>query len=197
MELCLKAVPLLLCVYVRSKIWRTKQDCRLPHSTQSSHSCTFPQTYGLRHAKVYFSICMGLWEWDTGEHIRTQEKGSTKREDRTAQGRTKSWFMMFTILGWRNQEGWYRWAGYAAHVGQIRNAQIMKRKDRPIRAWKNTGSGVCSEWIRFKIGTVMGYIKGTLSDCQLPQKHCPLQCWSFSYIRIVMLAEEKPLWLIH
>jgi len=42
-------------------------------------------------------------------------------------------------------------------------------------------------------GTVIGYIKGTLSGCQLLQKNCALQCWSFSYTRIEMLAEEKSL----
>jgi hypothetical protein len=42
-------------------------------------------------------------------------------------------------------------------------------------------------------GTVMGYTKGTLSDCQRLQKDCALQCWSFNYIRIEMLVEEKPL----
>ena len=31
----------------------------------------------------------------------------------------------------------------------------------------------------------------------LLQKDCAMQYWSFSYIRIKMLAEEKPLWLIH
>jgi hypothetical protein len=46
-------------------------------------------------------------------------------------------------------------------------------------------------------GTVMGYIKGMLSDYQLLQKDCALQCWSFNYIRIEMLGEEKPLRLIH
>lgn len=157
MELCLKTVLLLLSDSLPLKIWRAKQltttyrDCRLPHNTQSSHSCTCPQTYGLRHAKVYCSICMGVWEWHRGEHIWTQKKGSTKRNDRTSQGRTPSWFLLFRVLGWRNR-GWYREAGHAAHVGQMRNAQIMKGNDRPKRAWKNTGRGVRSAWIRFKVG---------------------------------------------
>ena len=46
-------------------------------------------------------------------------------------------------------------------------------------------------------GTVVGYIKWRLSDCQLLQKDCALQCWSFNYVWIEILTEEKPLWLIY
>ena len=145
--------------------------------------------YGLRRAKVYCSIWMGVWEWHTGEHIWTQGKGSTKRKDRTTQGRTQSWFMLFTVFGWRNQEGWYRWAGHAAHVGQMRNAQIMKGKDRPKRAWKNTGRGVRKCVNQVQDGTVRGYIKGKLTDCHIlfsrrtalcsigPSVTYGLRCW--------------------
>jgi hypothetical protein len=97
--------------------------------------------------------------------------------------------MLFTVFGWRNQEGWYRWAGHAAHVGQMRNAQIMKGKDRPKRAWKNTGRGVRKCVNQVQDGTVRGYIKGKLTDCHIlfsrrtalcsigPSVTYGLRCW--------------------
>jgi hypothetical protein len=62
-----------------------------------------------------------------------------------------------------------------------------KTSPKEHRAW----SSQCANQVQD--GTVMRYIKGTLSDCQLLQKDCALQCWSFSYIRIEMLDEEKPI----
>ena len=140
-----------------------RRNHRLPHSPQSVHSCPYLQTYGLNHANVYCSFCRGVWEWRTGEHILTKEKGSKKRKDRKTQGWAQSWFLLFTVLGWWNQEGPHSWAGHIAHVGQMRNAQIMKGKNRPKRALQNTKRGVRSAWIRFRRRTVMSYTKGTLT----------------------------------
>lgn len=171
MELCLKRCFLFLCLWKYGKPsnsarHRTNSMTQEPQAATQPTVCTplsLSTNVWIKSCKRILFFCRGVWEWRTGQHIFTQEKGSKKRKDRKTQGWAQSWFLLFIVLGWWNQEGLYSWAGHVAHVGQTRNEQIMKGKNWPKRALQNTNRAVRSAWMRFRRRIVMSYIKGTLT----------------------------------